>query len=94
MARKTGWLLFAMFLLMLQASAMGAEKKKIAIGDPKTQWAASGACQGHAPTYADTIANSLRSRIVESGAFRVMNREQMAKILKEHEMGMTGLSDP
>ncbi len=94
MVRKPGWLLFGMFVLILHASALGAEKKKIAIGDPKTQWASSGACQGYAPTYAETIANSMRSRLVETGAFRVMNREQMQKILKEHEMGMTGLSDP
>jgi TolB-like protein len=76
------------------ASFAQAEKKKIVVGDPVTKWAVSGACKGYAPTYADTVARSLRTRIVETGSFRVVSREQMKKIMREHEMGMTGLSDP
>ncbi len=80
--------------LSLVAAASAVEKKTIVIGDPKTQWASSKACAGYAPDYANTIANSLRSRIVETGAYKVVSREQMQKILREHEMSMTGLSDP
>jgi TolB-like protein len=70
------------------------EKKTIAVGQPKTRWNRSSACRGYAPSYADTIADSLRSRLVETGAYNVVSRDQMEKLLKEHEMSMQGLMDP
>ncbi len=70
------------------------DKKVIAIGKPTTDWRSSGACRGYAPTYANSLAKSLRSRIAETGVFRVVSRRQMGKILKEHEMAMTGITDP
>jgi curli biogenesis system outer membrane secretion channel CsgG len=80
---------------VLAAGTVSAQDKKtIVVGDPKTQWAGGKACAGYAPDYANTIASSLRSRIIETGAFKVVSREQMQKILREHEMPMTGLSDP
>jgi len=86
-------LLLAAVAFVFGTGALAAEKKRIVVGDPQTKWASGGACRGHAPSYADTIARSLRSRIIESGAFRVVSREQLKKILKEHEMAMTGLAD-
>jgi curli biogenesis system outer membrane secretion channel CsgG len=95
MTRKIGLSALVLVLTMGFAfSTMAADKKKIVVGDPKTKWASSSACRGYAPTYADSIARSLRTRIVETGSFRVVSREQLKKVLKEHEMAMTGLSDP
>jgi curli biogenesis system outer membrane secretion channel CsgG len=81
-------------LALGMAAVAHAEKKKIVVGDPKTKWARSSACRGYEPTYADTIARSLRSKIVQTGLYRVVSREQLKKVLREHEMSMTGLSDP
>jgi curli biogenesis system outer membrane secretion channel CsgG len=83
-----------MVLALSTAAFAQAEKKKIVVGDPKTKWAQSSACRGYEPTYADTIARSLRSKIVQTGVYRVVSREQLQKVLREHEMSMTGLSDP
>ncbi|MBW1808392.1 MAG: hypothetical protein JRJ87_09375 [Deltaproteobacteria bacterium] len=95
MTRKIGLSMLVLVLTMGFAfTTMAADKKKIVVGDPKTKWASSKACRGYAPTYADSIARSLRTRIVETGAFRVVSREQLKKVLREHEMAMTGLSDP
>lgn len=95
MRGKIGLSLLALILTLgFSTGALCAEKKKIVIGDPKTKWASSSACRGFAPSYADTIARSLRSRLVQSGAFRVVSRGQLKKVLREHEMAMTGLSDP
>lgn len=85
--------MLAALALIFTSGALAAEKKRIVVGDPHTSWVAGKACRGHAPNYADTIARSLRSRIIESGAFRVVSRGQLKKILKEHEMAMTGLAD-
>lgn len=41
----------------------------------------------------DVIANKVMTRLVESGRFDVFERSQVAKILNEHEMRMTGLVD-
>lgn len=41
----------------------------------------------------DAVANKVMSKLVESGRFEVFERAQVAKILKEHEMWMTGLVD-
>ncbi len=94
MSRKIGLSCVAFALTLGLAFSALADKKKIVVGDPKTKWAVGPACHGHVPTYADTIARSLRTRIVETGAFRVVSREQLKKILAEHEMSMVGLSDP
>jgi curli biogenesis system outer membrane secretion channel CsgG len=95
MRSKIGLGFLALVLTLgFSTGALSAEKKKIVVGDPKTKWASSSACRGFAPSYADTIARSLRSRIVQTGAFRVVSREQLKKVLREHEMAMTGLSDP
>lgn len=91
---KVGLSLLTVVLTLGFAAGAMADKKKIVVGDPKTNWASSGACQGYAPSYADTISRSLRTRIVETGAFRVVSRDQLKKVLREHEMAMTGLSDP
>jgi hypothetical protein len=76
-------------LLSLDASAAGKDKKRIAIGDPGV----SAACIARTRTYAGTFAASLRTAIAETGRFSVVSRSQMHKILKEHEMTMTGLID-
>jgi curli biogenesis system outer membrane secretion channel CsgG len=94
MTRKIGLSVLVFALTLGLATLAQAEKKKIVVGDPKTKWAKSSACRGYEPTYADTIARSLRSKIVQTGAYRVVSREQMKKVLREHEMSMTGLSDP
>lgn len=41
----------------------------------------------------DTVTNKVTARLVESGRFDVFERAQVAKILNEHEMSMTGLVD-
>ena len=92
--RKIGLSVLVIVLTMGMAAVAQAEKKKIVVGDPKTKWARSSACRGYEPTYADTIARSLRSKIVQTGAYRVVSRDQLKKVLREHEMSMTGLSDP
>jgi curli biogenesis system outer membrane secretion channel CsgG len=94
MTRKIGLSVLVMVLALSTAAFAQAEKKKIVVGDPKTKWAQSSACRGYEPTYADTIARSLRSKIVQTGVYRVVSREQLQKVLREHEMSMTGLSDP
>jgi curli biogenesis system outer membrane secretion channel CsgG len=94
MTRKIGLSVLVIVLALGMAAVAQAEKKKIVVGDPKTKWARSSACRGYEPTYADTIARSLRSKIVQTGLYRVVSREQLKKVLREHEMSMTGLSDP
>ena len=95
MMRKIGLSVLVIVLTIgLAAVVQAGEKKKIVVGDPKTKWASSSACRGYEPTYADTIARSLRSKIVQTGLYRVVSREQLKKVLREHEMSMTGLSDP
>jgi hypothetical protein len=95
MNRKTGLIVLTVLLTMgLALGAMAGDKKKIVVGDPLTKWAQSKACRGYAPTYADTIARSLRTRLFETGQYDVVSREQLKKILREHEMAMTGLVDP
>jgi len=95
MMRKIGLSVLVIVLTLGFAAVVQAgEKKKIVVGDPKTKWARSSACRGYEPTYADTISRSLRTRLVQTGAFRVVSREQLKKVLREHEMSMTGLSDP
>ena len=89
--------LIAFYAIIAQPThslAEPGEKPVIAVGTSKTKWSSSGACRGYAPTYADTLMDSLRSRISQSGAARIVSRAQMAKLLKEHEMGMVGLTDP
>lgn len=39
------------------------------------------------------VANKVTAKLVESGRFEVFERTQVAKILNEHEMHMTGLVD-
>lgn len=41
----------------------------------------------------DAVTNKITARLVESGRFDVFERAQVAKILNEHEMYMTGLVD-
>lgn len=41
----------------------------------------------------DAVANKVTAKLVESGRFEVFERAQVAKILKEYEMSMTGLVD-
>ncbi len=95
MSGKIGLSFLALVLTLgFSTGALSAEKKKIVVGDPKTTWSSSNACRGFSPSYADSLARSLRSRIVQSGAFRVVSRDQLKKVLREHEMAMTGLSDP
>ena len=89
--------LIAFYVVLAQplpGFAEPGEKPVIAVGTSKTKWSTSGACRGYASTYADTLMDSLRSRISQSGAARIVSRAQMAKLLKEHEMGMVGLTDP
>lgn len=81
-------------VLLASLTALAEDKKVIAVGDPNTHWAQTEACKGYAPTYATSLADSLRSRIAESGVYRVVTRVQMGKLLKEHEMAMTGITDP
>jgi len=93
--RKIGLSVLVIVLTLGMAAVVQAEeKKKIVVGDPKTTWLDEGPCRYQRASYADTVARSLRSKIVQSGAYRVVSREQLQKVLREHEMSMTGLSDP
>lgn len=94
MASRFSRLLLIIASSFLLTSVVRAEKIKIVIGDPKTHWSEGKACQGHASEYALTVSKSLRVRLVESGAYSVISRGQLQKILDEHNMAMTGLSDP
>ena len=82
MTRKIGLSVLVIALTLGLAGFAQAEKKKIVVGDPKTKWARSSACRGYEPTYADTIARSLRSKIVQTGLYRVVSREQLKKVLR------------
>jgi len=76
------------------ASAQPAEKKRLAIGEPRTDWAQSGSCHGYAPNFGSTVAAALQGKIGETGAFRMLSRSQIAAILKEHSISMNGMGDP
>jgi curli biogenesis system outer membrane secretion channel CsgG len=75
------------------AAADKAQKKRIAVGDFTTNWTHGRACQGHASNYGETLAASLRTRLAETGAFVVLSREQINKLMREHDMVMGGLAD-
>lgn len=40
------------------------------------------------------IANRLSARLFESGAFEMMERAQLERIMKEHDLSVQGLTDP
>lgn len=80
-------------LIGSSASADNNRKKRIAVGDFKTDWARGSSCQGLASNYGDSLAASLRTRLAETGAFSVLSREQMQKVMREHDLTMTGLAD-
>jgi len=76
------------------AFAQQPEKKRLAIGEPRTDWAQSGSCHGFAPRFGSTVAAALQAKIGETGAFRMLSRSQIASILKEHSLSMNGMGDP
>jgi hypothetical protein len=86
--------LIAGLVLGMAAGSLAADKKKIVVGDFFTKGGGEQSCRGWPSNYGETAAASMRSRLAETGAFTVVSRDQMKKILKEHEMAMTGLSDP
>ncbi|RME23959.1 MAG: hypothetical protein D6806_10370 [Deltaproteobacteria bacterium] len=87
--------LVAVGILMIASASLAGDKPRIAVGDPTTKWASGGACSGvSANNYADSVARSLSTRLVETGAFKVLSRSQIKRIIKEHELVMTGLGDP
>jgi TolB-like protein len=61
--------------LLAAAAPAGAKgpKRTLVFGKAKTRWASSRACRGYAPSYADTVARSLRTRLAETGAFRIVD---------------------
>ncbi len=87
--------LLSLLILALASPAMAQEKKKlrIAVGDFFTKGGGENVCRGWPSNYGQTAAASLRSRLAETGAFTVLSREQILKVLKEHEISMTGLGD-
>ncbi len=94
MMRRTVSLIAALGLLLglgLMDQAQAKDKKKvIAVGDASF----SGACRFRTRTDPLTLSASLRTSLARTGKFRVVSRMQMRRALKEHEMEMTGLSDP
>ncbi len=95
MKAKSNWLLTIYILACsLVALAQQPEKIKIVVGDPKTQWSKGKTCHGQPAGYAQTLQRSLRTRLAESGAFIVISRGQLQKLLDEHNLAMSGLSDP
>jgi curli biogenesis system outer membrane secretion channel CsgG len=95
--RRIGLTCLIIIMIVGVTSAIAAadknSKKRIAVGDFKTDWARGQACQGHASNYGETLAASLRTRLAETGAFSVLSREQMQKLMREHDLAMTGLAD-
>ena len=78
-------------LLAASAQAEDKKRKKIVIGDPS----AEGCRYSYdAQKVASAVAASLRTSLSATGYYSVVTRSQMRKILKEHEMAMTGLIDP
>ena len=87
--------LVAVVLLLFSTGSLAADKPRIAVGEPTTKWTSGRACSGvSANNYADSVARSLSTRLVETGAFKVLSRNQIKRIIKEHELVMTGLGDP
>jgi TolB-like protein len=94
MKRAIGLAALAGLLLSSTALAQQPEKKRLAVGEPRTDWAQSNSCRGWAPNFGSTVAAALSAKVGETGAFRMLSRSQIATILKEHSMSMNGMADP
>lgn len=66
-------------------TAQSAEKMRLAVMDLQPK--------GVSKMYAATISDLLRSELVDTGQFIVIERSQMAQILKEQELQQTGCTD-
>ena len=95
--RRIGLTCFIVSVLVGLGSTIVAadktQKKRIAVGDFKTDGTQGRACQGHPSNYGDALAANLRTRLVETKAFSVLSREQINKVMREHDMVMGGLAD-
>jgi Curli production assembly/transport component CsgG. len=95
--RRIGLTCFIVSVLVGLGSTIVAadktQKKRIAVGDFKTDGTQGRAGQGHPSNYGDALAASLRTRLVETEAFSVLSREQINKVMREHDMVMGGLAD-
>ncbi len=95
--KRIGLICLLVSMIVGLGSAISAadrnQKKRIAVGDFRTDGTQARACQGYASNHGDALAASLRTRLVETGAFSVLSREQINKVMREHDMAMSGLAD-
>ncbi|MFC1669201.1 CsgG/HfaB family protein [Spirochaetota bacterium] len=74
-----------LLILFISIPVISKEKTRIAVIDLKGE--------GISKVVASTITNLIRSHMVDSGLFTVVERAQMGEILKEQGLQMTGCTD-
>ena len=80
--------LVALGALLFASSARAQEKKSIAVLDFESPVEKQYFDMGK------STSDYLTAQLAEIGAYRVIERSRLEKILKEHELGMTGVVDP
>jgi len=82
---KFRFILFTAILLLSVSSLSGAEKTRIAVLDLKAT--------GVPESTSRAVSGMLRSKLIDSGLFVVVERTQMDTILKEQGLQQTGCTD-
>jgi len=80
--------LFALCALLFAPSARAQEKKSVAVLDFESPVEKQYFDMGK------SASDYLTAQLAEIGAYRVIERSKLEKILKEHELGMMGVVDP
>lgn len=95
-AREVSAVAVAFALLLLCTGAAGAEEKiRVAVVDFNTDALHSNWRYGwHWSNLARAAADNLANQLVQTGEFRVIERQQLDKVLAEQNLGESGRVDP
>ena len=83
-----GWVAGCLAVLLVSIPALAQEKKSIAVLDFESP------VEKQYFDIGKSASDYLTAQLAEIGAYRVIERSRLEKILKEHELGMIGVVDP